>query len=104
RMTQQQDPIGVYPRFTAKRGNRANDVLRRYPPDRQIIPVVARSGETFGKPSLRTTKATAHDRYGRVTTLRKCHGRTDELGRRLVSYRVTKGLTAGTRRAVNQHH
>ena len=103
RMTQQQDPTGVYPRFTAKRGDSAGDVLSRYSPDSKIIPIVARSRETFGKLSLRTTKATAHDRYGRVTTPRKCHGRTDELGRWLVSHRGTKGLTNGARRAVNQY-
>jgi hypothetical protein len=79
------------------------DVLSRYSPDGQIIPIVARSRESFGKSSLRTTKATAHDRYSRVATLRKCHCRTDKLGRRLVSNRGTKGLTTGARRTVNQY-
>jgi hypothetical protein len=39
-MTQQQAPIGVYPKLTTKCGERAGDVLRRYSPDSKIIPIV----------------------------------------------------------------
>src|SRR5260370_24404270 len=41
RMTQQQDPIGVYPGFAAKRRDRAGDVLARYSPACQLIPLDA---------------------------------------------------------------
>ena len=103
RKTEQQYPIGVYPRFSAKRDDGGGDVLSRYSPDGKIIPIVARSGECFGKSSLRTTKATAHDRYGGVTALRKRQRRTKKAGRRLLSHRGTKGLPSVARRPMNQH-
>ena len=103
RMTEQQHPVGVRPGFAAKGGNRAGDVVGRYSPDRQIVPVVAGSGEGFAKPSLRTAEAAAHDRDRRITVLGKRRGGIEEVGRRLLGDHGAKFLTDGARCAVNQH-
>ena len=103
RMTEQQHLIWIYPRLATKRLHRAEDVASGRPADIDIVPIVARSRKAFGKLSFRAAKSAAHDRYRRVAMLRKRDGRTEEIGRRLLSHRSTEGVADRSRRAVDQH-
>ena len=94
--------IGVHPRFTPKRRYRTGNIRTCRSSCFQIIPIIARSWDTFGIRPFGTSETAAHDRDRCVTSLREGNRRAVKPGWRLAGNRRQKILTVTARRPMNQ--